>query len=142
MDMHGTDGFPNFDDIKPKPDQEQPWRAIHLPSFEGVPVPERRWIVSHWLPVRVVTLFYADGGIGKTLLTLQLMASTALSSRWCGIPVTPCNSIGLFSEDDATELHIRMEAIRQLYGASWNDLRNMCPVDAVGQDKPGPLQQL
>lgn len=27
-----------------------------------------------------------------------------------------------------------MEDIRQLYGASWSDLGNMCPVDAVGQD--------
>jgi RecA-family ATPase len=135
MDMHGNGDFPNFDDIKPKPDQEQPWRAIHLPSLEGVPVPDRRWIVPHWLPVRVVTLFYADGGIGKTLLTLQLMATTALhTGRWCGIQVEPVKSIGLFSEDDLDEIHIRMEAIRQLYGASWSDLRNMCPVDAVGQD--------
>jgi RecA-family ATPase len=132
MDMPG--GFPNFDDIKPKPDQEQPWRAIPLPSFESIPVPERRWIVPNWLPVRVVTLCYADGGIGKTLLGLQLMASTALNSKWCGIRVTPCNSIGLFSEDDATELHIRMDAIRQHHGVSWADLGNMHPADATGQD--------
>ncbi len=131
------DGMPNFAAAKaaaggkPKPD---PWRALDLPRFEGIPVPDRRWIVPHWLPVRVVTLCYADGGIGKTLLGLQLMASTALSSRWCGIPVTPCNSIGLFSEDDATELHIRMDAIRQHHGVSWADLGNMHPVDATGQD--------
>ena len=113
---------------------KQPWRALDLPSLEGIPIPDRRWIVPHWLPVRVVTLCYADGGIGKTLLALQLMASTALNSRWCGIPVTPCNSIGLFSEDDATELHIRMDAIRQHYGVSWADLGDMHPVDATGQD--------
>jgi RecA-family ATPase len=74
------------------------------------------------------------GGIGKTLLGLQLMAATALSSKWCGLPVEPCNSIGLFSEDDTTELHIRMDAIRQHYGVSWADLGNMHPVDATGQD--------
>ena len=51
MDMHGKDGFPNFDEakagkVKPDPDQKQPWRAILLPSFEGVPVPERRWMTQ------------------------------------------------------------------------------------------------
>jgi hypothetical protein len=104
------------------------WRALDLPSFEGIPVPERRWIVPNWLPVRVVTLCYADGGIGKTLLALQLMAATALSSNWCGLPVEPCNSVGLFSEDDTTELHIRMDAIRQHYGVSWADLGDMHPL--------------
>jgi RecA-family ATPase len=112
-----------------------PWRAIHLPSWEGVTVPQRRWIVLDWLPVRTVTLCYADGGIGKTLLALQLMAATALeNAKWCGIGVEPCNSVGLFSEDDATELHMRMDAIRQSYGASWADLANMQPVDGTGLD--------
>jgi RecA-family ATPase len=119
----------------PSETEEQPWNAIHLPSLEGVPVPERRWIIRDWLPVRAVTLLYADGGIGKTLLALQLMTATALlSAKWCGIQTEPVKSIGLFSEDDFDEIHARMEAIRQSYGVTWSDLESMCPVDAVGQD--------
>jgi hypothetical protein len=58
-----------------------------LPALHLQPVPERRWIVPQWLPVRQVTLNYADGGIGKTLLGMQLMASTAIGLPWCGIDV-------------------------------------------------------
>jgi RecA-family ATPase len=157
MDNFGGAGFPNMDELRRQEEERArqegrhrggnangkaedeteptPWRALHLPSFQGISVPERRWIVPNWLPIRVVTLCYADGGIGKTLLALQLMAATALpNSKWCGLPVVPCISVGLFSEDDATELHIRMEAIRQHYGASWADLGNMHPVDATGKD--------
>lgn len=107
---------------------------INLPALHLRPVPERRWIVPDWLPVRQVTLNYADGGVGKTLLAMQLMAATALSMPWCGIAVEPCVSVGLFSEDDETELHIRMEAIRRHYGVDFTALADAHPIDATGQD--------
>jgi RecA-family ATPase len=107
---------------------------LSLPSLHLRPVPERRWIVRDWLPVRQVTLNYADGGIGKTLLAMQLMAATALSAPWCGLPVDPCASVGLFSEDDETEIHIRMDAIRRSYGVEFTDLAHVHPIDATGAD--------
>jgi len=90
--------------------------------------------VQDWLPVRQVTLNYADGGIGKTLLGMQLMAATALGSQWCGLTVEPCASTGLFSEDDVTEIHIRMDAIRRSYGVEFPDLADVHPIDATGAD--------
>jgi len=108
--------------------------TIDLPGLDGLAVPERRWIVPNWLPVRQVTLNYADGGVGKTLLAMQLMAATALNAPWCGIEVEPCASVGMFSEDDKTELHIRMDAIRRSYGVNFTDLADVHPVDATGQD--------
>ena len=157
-DWAATNNLPNWDDVPPgeapevaediRPasdqrdseqrrqpqDDKQPWRAMDLRSLHGVPVPERRWIVPNWLPVRQVTLLYADGGIGKTLLGLQLMASAALGLPWCGVPVTPCKSVGIFSEDDANELHIRLEAIRDHHNATFPEMADMCPIDATGQD--------
>ena len=124
----GQAASPNEDD------DAQPWRPIDVPALRAAEVPVRRWVVPEWLPRRVVTLNYADGGIGKTLLALQLMAATALGSRWCGLPVEPCASLGLFSEDDKDEIHIRLAAIRAHYGAEWDDLADMVPVDATGQD--------
>jgi hypothetical protein len=112
----------------------QDWRLTKVSSLQGKPVPVRRWIVPQWIPARLATLLYADGGVGKTLLGLQLMAATSLASKWCGIDVEPCKSIGLFSEDDADELHIRLEAIRQHYSASWEDINGAFIIDATGQD--------
>jgi RecA-family ATPase len=107
---------------------------ISLPALHLQPVPERRWIVPNWLPVRQVTLNYADGGIGKTLLAMQLMAATALSAKWCGLTVETCPSVGLFSEDDETEIHIRMEAVRRFYGVEFTALADCHPIDATGTD--------
>lgn len=124
-----------FDDIGASDDANlPPIIPIYLPALHLLPVPERRWIVPNWLPVRQVTMNYADGGIGKTLLAMQLMAATALGSTWCGIAVEPCPSIGLFSEDDVTEIHIRMDAIRQSYGVEFPDLGDVHPIDATGAD--------
>tara|TARA_R110002126_G_scaffold2345_12_gene13532 strand:+ start:1210 stop:3288 length:2079 start_codon:yes stop_codon:yes gene_type:complete len=109
-------------------------RTIYLPALHMRPVPERRWIVPDWLPVRQVTLNYADGGVGKTLLAMQLMAATALAKSWCGLAVQPCPSVGLFSEDDETELHIRLDAIRRHYGAEFTDMGDVHPIDATGAD--------
>jgi RecA-family ATPase len=126
---------PTSEDGRLAAQDKQPWRAVDVRSLNGVTVPERRWIVPNWLPVRTVTLIYADGGIGKTLLALQLMAAAAARGRtWCGLAVEPCRSVGLFTEDDTAELHIRMEAIRLHYGLSWDDMADMCPIDATGQD--------
>lgn len=105
-----------------------------LPCLHLRPVPERRWIVPQWLPVRQVTLNYADGGIGKTLLGMQLMAATALGAPWCGLDVEQCPSVGLFSEDDETEIHIRMEAVRASYGVAFTDMADVHPIDATGAD--------
>ncbi len=115
-------------------DAPAPMTPIFLPALHLRPVPERRWIVQDWLPVRQVTLNYADGGIGKTLLGMQLMAATALGSQWCGLTVEPCASTGLFSEDDVTEIHIRMDAIRRSYGVEFPDLADVHPIDATGAD--------
>lgn len=124
-----------FDDISaPDDDHSHPIKPIHLPTWHGMDVPERRWIVPNWLPVRQVTLNYADGGIGKTLLAMQLMAATALGDAWCGIAVEPCASVGLFSEDDTTEIHIRMDAVRRSYGVEFTDLAHAHPIDATGCD--------
>ena len=119
---------------KPAPAGGEEWRVIVPSLLRSRDVPERRWIVPNWLPKRQVTLNYADGGIGKTLLAMQLMAATALSKPWCGLAVEPCASLGLFSEDDSDELHIRLDGIRQFYKADFADMDDMALVDGTGQD--------
>jgi hypothetical protein len=138
---HGPDvGFQDFVERVEPPAEKAPadpdniWRAIYPSIFHRIAVPERQWIVENWLPKRQVTLNYADGGIGKTLLAMQLQASTALGSTWCGLAVEQCRSLGLYSEDDTTELHIRLDAIRRHHDVEFTALDDMVMVDGTGQD--------
>ena len=62
------------------------------------------------------------------------MAATALNKPWCNLAVEQCPSLGLFSEDDANELHIRLNGIRDHYGVAFSDLDEMTMVDGTGQD--------
>ncbi len=103
-------------------------------SLAGRAIPTRKFIVDGWLPAGVVTLNFGDGGVGKTLLTQQLMTATALGRNWCGMAVHPCRSVALFCEDDDDELHRRQEAINRSYGCNYEDLSNMVWTSGVGQD--------
>ncbi|TLU71464.1 AAA family ATPase [Lichenicoccus roseus] len=123
---------PGWNGTADKPPAEYQPLAFTAPQhLQGVPVPARKWIVSGWLPAGNVTLNYAAGGEGKTLLAQQLMTSVATGLRWIGLPVTQCRAMGLFCEDDDDEMHRRQDAINRSYGIQFNDLVDMrwtCPV--------------
>ena len=111
----------------------EPFPFSVVSAFEGVPIPERRWLVPDWIPQGQVTLLGGDGGVGKSLLVQQLMTSLALGRDWLGLPVTPRKVFGLFCEDDEDELHRRQELINVHYGCSFADLEmNMAWISTVG----------
>jgi len=104
-------------------------------SLADKPVPERRWRVPEWIPSRQVTLLSGDGGVGKTILALQLQiaAASALQS-WLGLPVVPSRSLGFYGEDEDDELHIRLAALAELMGVNIATLDRMAWRSAVGDD--------
>ncbi len=113
---------------KPPP---APLAFLDPATLHGLPIPERQWVVPGWLPSAAVTLHYAAGGEGKTLLAQMLMTSAATGMPWLGLPVTHCRAMGLFCEDDADEMHRRQDAICRSYGVELRDLGDMrwsCPV--------------
>ncbi|HEV3176024.1 MAG TPA: AAA family ATPase [Stellaceae bacterium] len=109
---------------------------IDLASWDGEPVPERRWIVEGMIPERNVTLLGGDGGLGKSLLALQLGVACALGGRpWIGHPTRPCRVLGYFCEDDEDELHRRLAPVLRHYGAQCSDVaQSLSLVSAVGSD--------
>jgi hypothetical protein len=96
--------------------------VTRAPDLDGVSLPQRRWLVKDWIPDRAVTLLGGDGGTGKSLLALQLMASAALGRPWLGIETQPRRSLGLFCEDDADEVHLRLAGIARHMGVSLGEL--------------------
>ena len=122
------------------------WRAANpdyilpaLPTIDPLalmdqPVPERRWVVPGWIPQGAVTMLGGDGGVGKSLIAMQLATACATGNPWLGQPATPCKVLALFCEDDADELHRRQDAINQHYDIEFGDLENMNWVSRVGDD--------
>ncbi len=104
---------------------------INPTALAGLAIPQRHWIVEDWLPAAAVTLHYAAGGEGKTLLAQQLMTATAIGDPWLGLATKRCRSFGMFCEDDADELHRRQHDINRMMGCDYQDLEAMrwaCPV--------------
>lgn len=52
------------------------------------PAPPREWHLEGWFPARTVHLMMGDGGTGKSLLALQMAASTATGTQWIGLDVS------------------------------------------------------
>ncbi|MBF0561100.1 MAG: bifunctional DNA primase/polymerase [Alphaproteobacteria bacterium] len=117
--------------------------------WQGLPVPERRWLAPGWIPDRVVTAFYGDGG--KSLAAQQLLTACAAGKDWLGVPVTERKAMGFFCEDDADELHRRQANICRHYGVELGYLEYLRFFSRVGGnnvlmtfdnesiDKPTPL---
>ncbi|HEY9147871.1 MAG TPA: AAA family ATPase, partial [Gammaproteobacteria bacterium] len=68
----------------PAPAPLRKWKWLCAADLEGLPIPEREWLVQDLIPARNVTLLYGDGGTGKSLLALQLAVAVALGRPWLG----------------------------------------------------------
>jgi RecA-family ATPase len=109
-------------------------RLINPVQWRDAPVPEREWIVRDLIPAKTVTLLSGDGAAGKTTLGLQLAAARALARDWIGTVPVPGRTLFLSAEDDADEMHRRLDAIRAYYGATFTDLADIHIVDLVGEN--------
>lgn len=107
------------------PPRRKALEPIYAPSLANLPIPERRWLVPGWIPDRAVTLLGGDGGTGKSLIALQLMAACAIGGKWLGMDVKPCKTFALFCEDDEAEVHIRIDAIARHLGVDLGDLEGV-----------------
>lgn len=112
----------------------KPLSIIRFEELEGAHIPDREWLVRDWIPNRVVTLLYGDGGTGKSLLAQQLQTASSLALHWAGCKVASVKSLGIYCEDDADELARRQRAINRNYGISFKELTNMRAVSRVGED--------
>jgi hypothetical protein len=95
---------------------------VNPSSLAGKTVPERRWLVPHWIPMGVVTLLYGDGGVGKSLIAQQLQTSTALGRNWLGLHAEKVASLGVYCEDDRDELWRRQVAFNTHYGCTMQNI--------------------
>jgi KaiC/GvpD/RAD55 family RecA-like ATPase len=81
-------------------------------SYEGTP-PETEWIVDGWIPKGDAVLFTGEGGIGKSLLMMQLEAHVASGRTFLGNIVEQCKVLHVLCEDDDKEIHRRYDRIKR-----------------------------
>jgi RecA-family ATPase len=115
-------------------DELPPLPFANLAAWNEKPVPERQWVVRDRIPAATVTLLSGDGGIGKTILALQLAVGVALDRDWIGAMPQTGAVIGIFCEDDEAELHRRLAPIVSHHGASFADLSKMHMLSLAGED--------
>ena len=112
----------------------KPLPVIDPRDWQGKEVPERQWFVDGWIPDRTVTNLSGDGGSGKTLIIMQLIAAASLRTQWFGrdVSVGPCLYYG--AEDEADELHRRLKSIVAFAGRELSDLDGIRLIPMAGSD--------
>jgi RecA-family ATPase len=86
------------------------------------------------IPALNVALLYGDGGLGKSLIAMQLAVARAVKQMWLGLKTAPGRTLVLSAEDDANELHRRLATIALHYKVKLGDLGDIRLIDLVGQD--------
>ena len=109
-------------------------RVVDPVHLQDKPVPEREWLWKDWIPNNATTAFYGDGGTGKSLLAQQLMTACATGLPFLGQDVRQCGVLGVFCEDDETELHRRQSRINHALGIEFRDLSEMHWISRVGDE--------
>ncbi|WP_188311936.1 bifunctional DNA primase/polymerase [Salinarimonas soli] len=102
---------------KPKP---LPFTRPALLAYRNPP--PREWLVEGLIPRKKTTLLMGDGGVGKSLLALQLATAVDLGKTFLGRPARRGKVLALFSEDDTDELHRRQQDVCAAAGAGLDDL--------------------
>ena len=103
-------------------------------DFDGRPVPLREWLVDGIIPHKNVTLLAGDGGLGKTILGLQLGTSLSSRTTWLGLKAMQGPTLYFGAEDEIDELHRRIDQIRRELGLSWGDLADFHIKSLAGED--------
>jgi hypothetical protein len=112
-----------------------PLPLIDVLQLEGVQIPERQWLVPMRIPARNVTLLSGDGGVGKSILTLQLAVAARLGRDWLGSLVSEPGPVIVFcAEDDIDEIHRRIALIAEHYHVTFAQLAGLYILPMAGQD--------
>jgi RecA-family ATPase len=127
---------------------------IDMSGWDASEPPPRQWLIVDYIPLRQVTLLSGTGGIGKSILVLQLLVAAALRREWVGgLFPKPGPAIYLGAEDEQDEIHRRLAAILKYYDMAFVDLNTsefralafagkdavLADFDRNGRIKPTPL---
>lgn len=113
----------------------------------ALPAQPTHWLIDGWLAEGASFLLGAHGGIGKSLLALQLAACLASGTAFVGLPVLRRRVLFFSAEDRAAVLRWRLRGIGQALGiddAALGDRlvlvdQSRRPAELLGRDRYGTL---
>jgi hypothetical protein len=88
--------------------QEQSFNPVFFHDLMENPPRPPQFVWEGLLPERVVTLFGAHGGTGKSMIGLMLAVAVAMGMPLFGIPTKRCKAIFLSLEDDSSVVRWRL----------------------------------
>jgi RecA-family ATPase len=100
----------------------QPLPYIDMSDWDTTPAPEREWAVEGRIPMYQPHLTTGHGAIGKSIVELTRAVAHVLGKPWLGMQVRQGPVIYMGAEDEADELHRRLEAILRYYGATFSNV--------------------
>jgi len=103
-------------------------------DLDGVPVKPRQWLTKDAIPHENVTNISGDGGLGKTILALQLGVSLSAKIEWLGLECMQGPFLYIGAEDDAEEMHRRLDEMRLESGLTYGDLADVHFKSFAGED--------
>lgn len=111
-----------------------PLDTLDLSTIPLDDVPPRKWVVPDLIPDRNVTDLSGDGGLGKSLLALQLGVAMTAARDWIGVMPEPGPFLYLSCEDEPDEILRRRNAVLTGMNLSPADLRAFHLLDLTGAD--------
>lgn len=127
--------------------------VMDLTRLSGSP-PEREFYWGQLIPRYQTTMLTGRGGIGKSLLTQQLLSAVALGEKFLGLETRKAKTLYVTAEDDSDELWRRQLPICDALGTDLPllhgrlHLASLCGADggtalgtfdAAGRIEPTPL---
>ncbi|MBZ9904795.1 AAA family ATPase [Mesorhizobium sp. BR115XR7A] len=107
---------------------------VNPAEWHGKPVPTREWFLEGLVPRRQVTILNGDGGVGKSLLALQIAAASALGCETLGLRPLAGRVVYLGAEDEAEEFHRRLADITYQHSRELSDLDDFRLIPMADRD--------
>jgi RecA-family ATPase len=107
---------------------------INPADWHGMPVPTREWFLDGLIPKRQVTILNGDGGVGKSLLALQISAASAMGCQTIGMQPMAGRVMYLGAEDEADEFHRRLADITYQHHRQMSDLSDFRLIPMADRD--------
>lgn len=115
-------------------DDVEPLHTVVAATLAGKAKPRQFLDSAHFFPQSNVVLVQGDGGVGKSLLMLQLAIACTTGQQWLGLDVSQGPVIYFSAEDDLDELTRRLNEVCEAEDGMAAEAFQLHLIPAAGED--------